>query len=99
MRHLAIVFSLAFALTVPTCATGCPVTADLLAIAPGSPLAIETSVPRVVASPEPMVNGSQMKMVLIRASTAEIARLRKMHLEIVRVRPVVEAQTPTTKSE
>jgi len=46
-----------------------------------------------------MANGSQLKMVLIRASAAEVARLRKMPIEIVRVRPVAEMQTPTTKSE
>ena len=103
MRYLVIVLLLALALTVPTCATGWPATADLATMTPSTPvatpLAVEMSVPVVVASPQAMGNESQLKMVLIRASAAEVARLRKMPLEIVRVRPIAEMQTPTTKSD
>jgi len=38
-------------------------------------------------------------MVLIRASALEVEQLRKMPLEIVRVRPVESNQTPTTKQD
>src|SRR5215216_4416241 len=101
MRYATIVTLLDLALTVSACATGWSEIVDLPAMAPSSsiatPLAVETSMPVIVASPEPRGNGSQLKMVLIRASAVEVAQLRKMPLEIVRVRAVASLQPPTTK--
>ena len=82
---------LSVAAIVTVCASA-PGEAEYQAAKEGRPRAVtEDSVPE---------ESPKLKMVIIRASAPEVERLRRMSLDIVRVRPATgPRETPSTKSD
>jgi hypothetical protein len=64
-----------------------------------TPVAVRMLRPDVAASPLLTAQSRQLKMVLIRASATELRQLRKMPVDIVRVRPAETDRTPATKED